>query len=396
MSLPRHLILALTYGVIAIAVALTLPYSIPSIGKWDAIAIGALILLFGAVLHETYSRQHLERNLRLELDRLAAGRDTVMDELSQTRTEMQAIQHHLRNGTASDVALDRVQDEVRILQNLVSRLTGRRAGPTTLDRRPILDQPTEAQIEADGLSEDDLAALLEDAIRRDRIDMALQPIVSLPQRKTRYYEALCRIRTDDGSHILAGRFIDLAERLGLVTAIDNVLLFRCVQLVRDAVRRHRLVGFFANVSVDTLRDAEFMEQFIEFVTGAPELASRLVFEVSAKDFRDAGETLWPPLERLAAFGFRFSVDKVGSLASLDVDELEGRFVRFVKIDAATLIAETRNAKATAGLIAIKQRLEESAIDLIVDRIETEPELVELLDLSVDFGQGMLFGEPRTS
>ena len=35
-----------------------------------------------------------------------------------------------------------------------------------------------------------------------------------------------------------------------------------------------------------------------------------------------------------------------------------------------------------------------AIDLVVERIETEPMLVELLDLQIDFGQGYLFGEPR--
>jgi len=396
MSLPRHLILALTYGVIAIAVALTLPYSVPSIGKWNAIGIGALILIFGAVLHEAYSRQVLERDLRVELGRLADIRDEVMGELSAAREEMQAIQRHLQSGPASPAAIDRVQDEVRVLQNLVSRLTGRRAGRPHADGPLVLDRSMAGEAAVDTLSEDELALLLEDAIRRDRVDMALQPIVSLPQRKTRYYEALCRIRTDDGAHIPAGRFIELAERLGLVTAIDNVLLFRCVQLVRDAVRRHRLVGFFANVSVDTLRDDDFMTQFVEFVAGAPDLASRLVFEIGATDFREAGETLWPPLERLASFGFRFSVDRTGNLASLDVAELERRFVRFVKIDAATLISETRDPESAAGLLAIKRRLDESAIDLIVDRIETEPQLVELLDLPVDFGQGLLFGEPRTS
>ena len=395
MSLPRHLIFALSYGVLAIAVALTLPYSLPGIDKWMAIGIGALILIFGAVLHEAYARQVLERDLRVELSR---SREEVMAELSRARGEMQAIQHHLLTGPAGPAALDRVQDEVRVLQDLVSRLTGRRAGHAPAggrrrDRGTVAQAAADARIDA--LSEDDLAGLLEDAIRRDRIDMALQPIVSLPQRKTRFYEALCRIRTDDGAHIPAGRFIDLAERLGLVTAIDNILLFRCVQLVRDAVRRHRLVGFFANVSVDTLRDAGFMDQFVEFVAGAPELASRLVFEIGARDFREAGDTLWPPLERLAALGFRFSVDKAGSLAGLDIDGLERRFVRFVKIDAATLIAETRDAGSAAGLLAIRQRLDESAIDLVIDRIETEPDLVELLDLPVDFGQGLLFGAPRT-
>ncbi len=396
MSLPRHLILALTYGVIAVAVALTLPYSVPAIGKWAAIGIGALVLIFGAVLHEAYSRQVLERDLRGELGRLADSRDDVMQELAQARAEMQAIHRHLQqNGAASPAALDRVQDEVRVLQNLVSRLTGRRAGDFPA-RAPVGKRTMAAEARVDSLSEDELAALLEDAIRRDRVDMALQPIVSLPQRKTRFYEALCRIRTDDGGHIPAGRFIDLAERLGLVTAIDNVLLFRCVQLVRDAVRRHRLVGFFANVSVDTLRDRDFMDQFIEFVIGAPELASRLVFEIGADDFRSAGESLWQPLDRLAALGFRFSVDKVGDLAGLDVDTLEQRFVRFVKIDAATLIEETRDPAAAEALRGIKRRLDERAIDLIVDRVEVETELVELLDLPVDFGQGLLFGEPRTS
>ncbi len=395
MSLPRHLILALTYGVIAVAVALTLPYSLPAIGKWPAIGIGALILVFGAVLHEAYSRQVLERDLRVELGRLADARDEVMAELSQARSEMRAIQRHLQSGAASPSALDRVQDDVRVLQNLVSRLTGRRSGAPAAGA-PVSQRSLAAEQMVDSLSEDDLASLLEDAIHRDRIDMALQPIVSLPQRKTRFYEALCRIRTDDGGHIPAGRFIALAERLGLVTAIDNVLLFRCVQLVRDAVRRHRLVGFFANVSVDTLRDADFMDQFVEFVVGSPELASRLVFEVGAQDFREAGDSLWQPLDRLAALGFRFSVDKAGDLSGLDVDALEQRFVRFVKIDAATLIAETRDAAAAESLRTIKRRLDGSAIDLIVDRVESEAELVELLDLPVDFGQGLLFGEPRTS
>ena len=396
MSLPRHLILALTYGVIAVAVALTLPYSVPAIGKLPAIGIGALILVFGAVLHEAYSRQVLERDLKMELGRLSESRDEVMQELSQARAEMQAIHRHLENGAAHPSALDRVQDEVRVLQNLVSRLTGRRAARDPSEAAPASERSMAAEEIVDTLSEDGLATLLEDAIRRDRIDMALQPIVSLPQRKTRYYEALCRIRTDDGAYIPAGRFIDLAERLGLVTAIDNILLFRCVQLVRDAVRRHRLVGFFANVSVDTLRDDEFMDQFVEFVSGAPDLASRLVFEIGAEDFRQAGESLWAPLDRLAAFGFRFSVDKAGDLASLDVDALESRFVRFVKVDAATLVAETRDAHTAKTLRAIKRQLDENAIDLIVDRVESEPDLVELLDLPVDFGQGLLFGEPRTS
>ncbi|NNG04510.1 MAG: EAL domain-containing protein [Inquilinus sp.] len=393
MSLPRHLILALLYGAFAIAVALTLPYSVPAVDKWTAVGIGALVLIFGAVLHESLSRQGLERDLRREIDDLAEARDRVMAELAMARAEMRAIQAHLGQ-RAEGGSPSGVRDEVRLLQDLVSRLTGRRPTPRTAAPPPI---PARARnpVAVDSLPEEDLAALVEDAVRRDRIAMALQPIVSLPQRKTRSYEALCRIRTDDGAQIAAGVFIGLAERLGLVTAIDNVLLFRCVQLVRDAARRHRQVDFFANVSIDTLRDAGFMAEFTEFVVGAPELAQRLVFEIGGDDFAEAADSLLAPIKRLAGLGFRFSVDKLSGLAGLDVALLERCNVRFVKVEAAGLLAEAHDPAESVDVAETKRRLEAAAIDLIADRVESEQVVVELLDLSIDYGQGMLFGEPRT-
>jgi cyclic-di-GMP phosphodiesterase, flagellum assembly factor TipF len=46
--------------------------------------------------------------------------------------------------------------------------------------------------------------------------------------------------------------------------------------------------------------------------------------------------------------------------------------------------------------AFKHALDEQAIDLIVEKIESEQSLLEILDLPVDFGQGYLFGEPRAA
>ena len=36
------------------------------------------------------------------------------------------------------------------------------------------------------------------------------------------------------------------------------------------------------------------------------------------------------------------------------------------------------------------------MNLIVEKIETEPDLLEILDLQVDYGQGYLFGEPQSA
>jgi cyclic-di-GMP phosphodiesterase, flagellum assembly factor TipF len=60
------------------------------------------------------------------------------------------------------------------------------------------------------------------AIDAQRIDMYLQPIVTLPQRKVRYYEAKSRLRTEEGDVVPAAEFIDEAEAAGLMPRIDNL------------------------------------------------------------------------------------------------------------------------------------------------------------------------------
>ena len=73
--------------------------------------------------------------------------------------------------------------------------------------------------------------------------------MTLPQRKVRYYEAMTRLRTEDGTLILPSDFLAHAEKSGLMPRIDNVLLFRCVQVVRRLLLKNREIGLFCNVSV---------------------------------------------------------------------------------------------------------------------------------------------------
>ncbi len=69
--------------------------------------------------------------------------------------------------------------------------------------------------------------------------------------------------------------------------------------------------------------------------------------------------------------------------------------RFIKIHVKNLLK--KNIIATPESIQnMKTSLDEAGIDLIIDGIETEQELIEVLDFNIDLGQGYLFGEPRMS
>jgi cyclic-di-GMP phosphodiesterase TipF (flagellum assembly factor) len=66
----------------------------------------------------------------------------------------------------------------------------------------------------------------------------------------------------------------------------------------------------------------------------------------------------------------------------------------VKVDADILLSEVENPTGHIVVDDIKRVVDRHGMDLIVEKIEHEKDLLELLDLRVDFGQGYLFGAPK--
>src|SRR6476661_1155335 len=97
-----------------------------------------------------------------------------------------------------------------------------------------------------------LLATLRNAIDENRIDLFLQPMVTLPQRKVRFYEAVTRMRDERDQLIAAEEFISIAEASGLIGRIDHMVMLRCVQVLRRLMVRNKEVGIFCNVAAATL------------------------------------------------------------------------------------------------------------------------------------------------
>ena len=87
----------------------------------------------------------------------------------------------------------------------------------------------------------------------------------------------------DGNLLEPGKYIVAAEGSGLISTIDNNLLFRCVQLVRKSQRRELNFAFFCNISRYTLMDTSFFPEFIDFMERNAGLASSLIFEFTRAD-----------------------------------------------------------------------------------------------------------------
>lgn len=243
--------------------------------------------------------------------------------------------------------------------------------------------------------------LVREALTEGRVELHLQPIVTLPQRRPLFYEGFTRLKDPTGRVVMPDEFLAPAEAAGLMPQIDNMLLFRCVQIVRKLLQKDRRVGVFCNLSPRSLSDEVFFPNFVEFLQENRDLAGAMLFEIPQAAFEARTPAQARAMARLADLGFGFSLDRVHTLA-LDLADLERSAVRFVKVDGAVLVRQL-NAEhvrprgpitreiAAADVASVFRR---HMIELIAERIEQESVVVEVLDLDIALAQGNLFGSAR--
>ena len=244
-----------------------------------------------------------------------------------------------------------------------------------------------------GLKRAEVAALIAKAMEDNRIDLYLQPIVTLPQRKVRFYEAMARLRTQGGEIVAAEDFIPYAEGAGLLPALDNMMLFRCVAVTRRLQLKNREVGVICNIGAATLADPVEFQKLLQFAEANRALADALSFEFSQAAYRAFGPLEHEALAALAERGFRFSMDHIADLR-IEPKELADRRFRFLKVPAALLLDKSASARSDIHPQDLADLLARSGIDVIADRVEHENTVVDLLDYDVRFGQGFLFSPPR--
>ncbi|MGH6674405.1 MAG: EAL domain-containing protein [Xanthobacteraceae bacterium] len=243
-----------------------------------------------------------------------------------------------------------------------------------------------------GLDRDGIISLIRAAIDGGRIDLFLQPIVTLPQRKVQYYEAMSRLRADNGEHVAAADFLKYAEAGTLMPKLDHLALLRCVQVVRRLMLKNRDIGLFCNLSGATLSDSTF-PSLLDFIEANRAIAPALVFEFTQSAVRAMGPIEHESLAAMAERGFRFSMDHLADLR-VEPRELTDRGFRFIKVPAPLLLNRVGAASTDIHPADLSDLLGRFGIDLVAERIESESTVVDLLDYDVRFGQGYLFAPPR--
>src|SRR3972149_4085084 len=146
-----------------------------------------------------------------------------------------------------------------------------------------------------------------------RVELYLQPVVTLPQRKVRFYEALSRIKLADGTLAEPEHFLEGARAFGLMPRIDLRLLRSSVQFVRRLAAMNREIGLFVNFTRESFSDASFFNDVLGLLDANRALAPSLIIEITQQAYRSFGSTGHDRLSALSERGFRFALGRTEGL-----------------------------------------------------------------------------------
>ena len=233
---------------------------------------------------------------------------------------------------------------------------------------------------------------LQSAIDSDLLKVDFQPIVDLKSRDSIGFEALVRIRDFEGAWMSPIEFIPVAESVGLIDQMGDLVLRRCLAVLKLTKNIAPDLVIAINISPLQVCREGLAGRMIAIAERYEIDLARLAVEVTESVLIDRPRTAINELSTLRAAGCRVYLDDFGTgyssmswLSQLPIDA--------IKIDrsfTAGLLNDPRRRVVVDSMIRLSLDL---GLDVIAEGVELEAQAEALLAMGCLKGQGFLFGHP---
>ncbi len=278
-----------------------------------------------------------------------------------------------------------------------SPMTGPGAGeaePAPSQSAGLVAEPS-ALVDAQLGRRDDarLSAIME-AFNTGGLEVHLQPIAMLPQRRTVGYEALARLRLADGALLMPSEFIAALERAGHASGLDAQVLTQILAIAAHLNTKGNEQFVSLNLCAGTWADARALSSVARVLEAFQSQAARLVIEIPQRTFRQLDPARLGIVGGMSARGVRFALDHVSDLR-LDPNALADRGVRYIKASAAVLAGlEERSPGLDINVADLALLLRRAGIEMIGEHAESDRLIADLIDLDIRLAQGFAISQPR--
>jgi len=227
------------------------------------------------------------------------------------------------------------------------------------------------------------------ALKENRLKLAYQPIIAAHSRQVSHYECLLRLARPDGSIVTAGHFVPAAEQMGIVHLVDRFALEATIA----RLKAHTNITLAVNVSGTASSDPAWLQDFVDYVRSARDVAPRLIVELTETAALHHFEENAQFVSQLRELGVRVAIDDFGAgytsfrnlqLLHVDTVKIDGSYVK-------DLSRSPENQVFVRTLVGLARNFD---IKTVAEWVGSDEDAALLQEFGVDYFQGFFFGEPE--
>lgn len=231
------------------------------------------------------------------------------------------------------------------------------------------------------------------ASRQDQVEVHYQPIQTTQSGTILKYEALMRLRTEQGELIMPAEFMSLSKATQYYPKLSQQLIRKVVQTL---AKQPKHMIFSLNLSALDIHHPEVLTTLIDEAT-THQVTKQLVIEVvESEDFGNINDML-EIAKKLNASGFALAFDDFGSGYSNYQNIIQlAPYFSFLKIDGSIVQPSLTNPHYYRLIQSIKEMADSLELKTIAEFVDSEALAQELKTLEIDYLQGFYIGKPATA
>jgi diguanylate cyclase (GGDEF)-like protein len=229
---------------------------------------------------------------------------------------------------------------------------------------------------------------IKDAIYKDRVYPVFQGMVDNKSGKVFKYEALARMKNDEGQEILPMEFLDLAKRLKLYHHITKVMIEKSMKIFSS-----RSEELSINLSYSDISNKEVVEFLMQKLRQYPHVARRLTIEVIETESVHDYEILLVFYQNIKLYDCKLSIDDFGSGYAniINIFKLQPDFI---KIDGSIIQNIFTNEKNRTFIKSIVSFAQSYDIKTVAEYVSSKELAQSMKELGIDISQGFYYDRPK--
>jgi diguanylate cyclase (GGDEF)-like protein len=230
--------------------------------------------------------------------------------------------------------------------------------------------------------------LIKSAVKEDRIVPFFQPIINLKTSKIEKYEALVRLKLNDGTFLTPDKFLDISKKSSYYHFITKTMIEKTLNMAKEFPQYR----FSRNISMIDILDIKLTQILFETLSVNPEVANRLDIELLESENIQNLKIVQDFIARLHKFGSKILIDDFGtgysnfsyfSNLNIDIVKIDGSIVSEIETDNKKLHMLTSIHKFSNGM----------RMQNIAEFVQTREVAMILIDIGIEYAQGYYFSRP---